>query len=336
MEKIIKNIALAAALSGLGLLFGAPRAPAVARLRSKPPRWLSGWVNASRASLPVRQAGAIVPQGTKADMLRRVPILRSAATEDGPPETGEISPVHRHAWGENVGWVDFRPEGAALRIGGNILSGWIRIDNLGWVHLGDGEPADGFRYSNASAFDYGVNNRDGDLSGWAWSENAGWINFDSAGIYRDGRFSGHLWSANVGRIEFGPGEAAGYTVRTDPYPWKEIGTGAAIRAGGCPFLPGGGESIGVASGDREFTVPAPSGALNFCLGGTGGLIVEEPVSRFENSEGKIDPRTAGLIKPARGPPEREKNRLQTSSTADSAGFSGPPVSVFFKNISARL
>jgi hypothetical protein len=34
-------------------------------------------------------------------------------------------------------------------------------------------------YSNASAADYGVNkDSSGELSGYAWSTNAGWINFD--------------------------------------------------------------------------------------------------------------------------------------------------------------
>ena len=62
----------------------------------------------------------------------------------------------------------------------------IRIKNLGWVHFGDGHPENGVFYSNKMVRDYGVNNDGrGNLSGWAWSESVGWINFKGTQINKE-------------------------------------------------------------------------------------------------------------------------------------------------------
>src|SRR6185436_14409705 len=77
--------------------------------------------------------------------------------------------------------------------------------NLGWIQLGDGTPANGIRYQNNSAADFGVNHDGlGNLRGYAYSANVGWINFESSGgpkvDLRTGRLSGAVWSANCGWI----------------------------------------------------------------------------------------------------------------------------------------
>lgn len=148
------------------------------------------------------------------------------------PETGvgTIIAGYNHAWGENIGWVDFSPEEDSIEIGENILSGWIRIENLGWVHLGGGNPRNGCRYSNLDAGDYGVNNDGkGSLSGWAWGETFGWICFDGVSIDEDGEFSGYAFSRNVGYILLNSSGRVGFMVRTDPYPWARIGGRAEIK-----------------------------------------------------------------------------------------------------------
>ncbi|MFH1780667.1 MAG: hypothetical protein ABH841_01550 [Candidatus Nealsonbacteria bacterium] len=47
------------------------------------------------------------------------------------------------------------------------------------------------------------------ISGYAWSENIGWINFSGSNygvnINSDGVFSGYAWSENIGWIDFGQG-----------------------------------------------------------------------------------------------------------------------------------
>ena len=73
------------------------------------------------------------------------------------------------------------------------------------INLGDGSPVNGSAYSNNSAADFGVN-RDaaGNLRGFAWGANIGWINFETNGSPKmdllTGNFSGFAYSANCGWI----------------------------------------------------------------------------------------------------------------------------------------
>lgn len=225
----------------------------------------------------------------------------------GEKKVGQILVGYSHAWGENVGWVDFRPAGAKLEIGANILTGWIEIKTLGWIYLGDGKPGNGYQYSNTDAQDYGVNNNgNGNLSGWGWSENAGWVNFDGVNILEDGAFSGHAWSENVGRIKFQATGVDEYSVKTDPYPWREIGVGEEIKSAKSSFPCNESESIGPASHGRIFIIPPSSISLDIYLD-TGGKRIEDAiVLRFESTENKIDFRIDDPTRHARGPPEREQ------------------------------
>jgi len=57
------------------------------------------------------------------------------------------------------------------------------------------------------------------VSGWAWSENIGWISFNNTtggggvnygvNIGSDGIFSGYAWSENIGWISFNQSELSG-------------------------------------------------------------------------------------------------------------------------------
>ncbi|MCX6354193.1 MAG: hypothetical protein NTZ78_04730, partial [Candidatus Aureabacteria bacterium] len=61
-------------------------------------------------------------------------------------------------WGESVGWINLRTTYADVKIGSNILAGWIWLENCGWVCLGNGHPQKGRYYSNLDSYDWGVNN----------------------------------------------------------------------------------------------------------------------------------------------------------------------------------
>ena len=66
-------------------------------------------------------------------------------------------------------------------------------------------PLNHIQYQNSSAADFGVNQDGlGNLSGYAYGANIGWINFESNGAPRvdllTGKFSGYAWSANCGWI----------------------------------------------------------------------------------------------------------------------------------------
>ncbi len=118
---------------------------------------------------------------------------------------GNIDPDtddHKHAWGENIGWVDFEPtEGQGVTVTDTDVTGDAWGENIGWIVL---DPSSGGV----------VNDGDGNLSGCAWGENIGWLSFSCDttdcdtvvyGVYVDpdtGEFSGYAWGENVGWVKF--------------------------------------------------------------------------------------------------------------------------------------
>jgi hypothetical protein len=117
-----------------------------------------------------------------------------------------ITPANHFAYGANLGWMDWRGDVAnGAVIGEFVCSGYIYAANVGWIHLGDGTPANLIQYQNNSGTDYGVN-RDGlgNLRGYAYGANIGWVNFENTGAPRvdllTGKFSGLVYSANCGWI----------------------------------------------------------------------------------------------------------------------------------------
>lgn len=128
---------------------------------------------------------------------------------------GTINSTNAYAWGENIGFLDFRPSAAdGVVIGEFICSGWIWCANVGWINMGDGAPANHIQYSNRSATDYGVNSgidttQPGyaTLRGYAYGANIGWINFEATGNPRvrftDGRLLGYAYCANCGWLNLG-------------------------------------------------------------------------------------------------------------------------------------
>jgi len=156
-----------------------------------------------------------------------------------PAKIGRITEGYNLIWGENVGWINLKVINADLIIGSNILAGWVWLENCGWVCLGEAWPMDRGRYSNRGAYDWGVNNDgQGKLSGYAWSEVTGWINFRTghSRVYLDktGQFYGYAWGENVGWMHFGPGNTVQYLAKTDPGPWEEIGRESEDRFAGGP------------------------------------------------------------------------------------------------------
>jgi hypothetical protein len=122
-----------------------------------------------------------------------------------------INTSNRHAYGANTGWVDCRADGAnGARVGEFVCSGYVYAANVGWINLGSGSPANGIRYQNNSATDFGVNHDGlGNLRGLAWGANIGWLTFtnqDAGGAgfdapkvdLRTGRLSGSVYGANIG------------------------------------------------------------------------------------------------------------------------------------------
>ena len=117
-----------------------------------------------------------------------------------------IDPNHKDAYGANIAWINWQGDvlnGAVVTE--DILAGLIWSANCGWIYLGDGSPDNGPQYQNNSAADFGVNlDAAGNLSGFAYGANIGWLNFHPLGVPKidllTGNFSGYIWSANCGWI----------------------------------------------------------------------------------------------------------------------------------------
>ncbi|HMP82507.1 MAG TPA: thrombospondin type 3 repeat-containing protein [Verrucomicrobiota bacterium] len=128
-----------------------------------------------------------------------------------------INAANKHAYGANLGWLDWRDDtNSGAVIGEYVCSGYLYAANVGWIHLGNGNPSDGIRYQNLSTNDFGVNHDGaGNLRGFAYGANIGWIHFENLGApkvnLKDGTFSGHVYSANCGWISLSNAVAFGQT-----------------------------------------------------------------------------------------------------------------------------
>lgn len=136
-----------------------------------------------------------------------VPILLVAV----PASAQSIDPENKHAWGENIGLLNFADAGDPAGSQGvfaqsEYLEGYIWAENVGWIKVGAGNGP----YGNASGADHGVNLDPvtGHLTGYAWGENIGWVNFSGGAIaippnparIENGRFRGYAWGENIGWI----------------------------------------------------------------------------------------------------------------------------------------
>jgi hypothetical protein len=127
-----------------------------------------------------------------------------------------VNPSNHFAYASNLGWVDWRGDiSNGVTIGDYLCSGYLYAANVGWIYLGRGMPRNGIRYGNLAAADFGVNHDGaGNLQGYAWGANIGWLTFtnrDASGALYDGprvnlitgQLSGWVWGANVGWISLG-------------------------------------------------------------------------------------------------------------------------------------
>jgi hypothetical protein len=133
-----------------------------------------------------------------------LPLLLAASCFSARAQSN-IDPQHDQAGTEFIGTIDWRPGEFGAVINPFFCSGFIYGENVGWIQLGGGEPANKWHYSNLSAADYGVNvESSGALRGFAYGANIGWINFESTGNpmvnWVTGQLSGRAYSANAGWI----------------------------------------------------------------------------------------------------------------------------------------
>lgn len=141
-----------------------------------------------------------------------------------------IDPAQKHAWGENIGWLNAGPTNHVVTIHfdgtSGHLSGYAWGENIGWIRMGASTNGP---FANTSSSNWGVNlDVSGNLSGYAWGENIGWINFDHANCdaainLNNGEFSGHAYGENIGWVKF-KGASPDYGVRTLAFDKQPQGT----------------------------------------------------------------------------------------------------------------
>ena len=115
---------------------------------------------------------------------------------------GTISTKNKHAWGSEIGWINFSTANGDIRVTDSKLTGYAWSRNYGWINL---DPASA-----------GVKNDDeGDLSGYAWNSQLGWLDFSNVEIDDDGEFSGTITvgdGSRYGKIGF---SCSNCSVKTD-------------------------------------------------------------------------------------------------------------------------
>lgn len=122
-----------------------------------------------------------------------------------------INSVDRWAWNDAIGWIDFYTANT-VTVTNTKIEGYAS-SQVGYISF---DCATGPAGSNC-AVPYNVVNDDiGNLSGWAWNDNIGWISFDCQNTgscastnYKvtisAGEFNGWAWNDAIGWISFNCG-----------------------------------------------------------------------------------------------------------------------------------
>jgi hypothetical protein len=121
---------------------------------------------------------------------------------------GTTDSTYKYAWGENLGWVNMKPDTGGLTITDTAITGYAWSSVGGWLNFSPTNSGQGVI----------VNPTTGALSGSAWSSQYGWISMSGVTINSSGTFTGIAGTASTtaGRITF---ECDNCDVRTD---WRPI------------------------------------------------------------------------------------------------------------------
>jgi len=143
----------------------------------------------------------------------KVKVTSLSFTPTGPTAVS-ITSTDNCAWNDQVGWIDFAYSGGNVHVarGAGDLWGLAYVPNDShWISLNC------VSTDSCSSVEYKVfSDADGNLFGWAWSENFGWICFNcltdnscaASGDYKvtvdqdTGEFDGYAYSENIGWISF--------------------------------------------------------------------------------------------------------------------------------------
>jgi hypothetical protein len=95
-----------------------------------------------------------------------------------------IDATSHYAWDDNGGWVNWDATNGNVVVSDSVGAGYIWSADFGWINL---SPSLG-----------GVTNDGrGNLGGWDWGQNTGWISFSGVTIDGNGAFHGSTVAQSV-------------------------------------------------------------------------------------------------------------------------------------------
>jgi hypothetical protein len=230
---------------------------------------------------------------------------------------GTILNPDQYAWGNNVGWINFGTADGDVHVTSSELSGYAWDSIYGWINLNP-------TYSGVK------NDGNGNLSGFAWSQGAGFIDFSGVSINSSGKFTGQAYGATYGIINF---NCTHCNVSTD---WRAT-TSAATSTPPIQPITGGGGGGGISG--------------NPILIGTPIVPPETPTTPIpptnttppeENNETPTNPSQVPE-NPVNSEPVVNQSGLPVVNTAPGKTFVSQPqtlapinVSLFFNNVIKNL
>ncbi|KKS82844.1 MAG: protein of unknown function with transmembrane region [Candidatus Wolfebacteria bacterium GW2011_GWC1_43_10] len=139
----------------------------------------------------------------------------------GGGATGTIDTFYRYAWNDEIGWIDFGYAPGNVQVQDTQLVGYAYNDDVEEISLdcatspaGDICVTSDYKVTRATST--------GDLAGWAWNDEIGWISFCGGQQTADcpgtisykvnvnlttGYFSGWAWNDAIGWISFNCADA---------------------------------------------------------------------------------------------------------------------------------
>src|SRR5882672_8059266 len=150
--------------------------------------------------------------------------------------SGGIDTMYKYAWSENFGWLNFNVVSGNVQVTDTQLTGFVWNDETAWINL------------NPSSSVYVHNDGQGNLSGYAWGEGVGYINFAGVTIDSLGYFHGFATTDDGSKISFNclntnTCASSDFKVKTF---WQSTttpppgggGSGGGGGGGGGPVVPG--------------------------------------------------------------------------------------------------
>ena len=154
--------------------------------------------------------------------------------------TVAVDTTYKYAWNDSVGWIDLRPDfsnNLYVHVGESDFYGYGKIlSSPGYISFNCFTPneclSSNYKVSRAA---------NGDVSGWAWSENYGWISFNCLNTSscatvnykvninsQTGVFTGWAWNDSIGWISFNCANIVNECTNSNYYTSLEVPTGETL------------------------------------------------------------------------------------------------------------